>query len=101
MLPILLDSPLVSEGDWFRDKQTVNLLGLWDNLGEDKKIKIKQIGELTKWMKKYVSDSSSSFLESMECSHILLISTIQEESYPVSQQGGPLISNDWKGDQLV
>ncbi len=97
----ILEDPLKSESDRFRNKLSVNLLESWDSIGDDKKYRIKSIGETIRWMKKFVSDSSSSFLEDMEWSHILLMNSMDEElqesvqatleeKYPVSQQGGPL-----------
>ena len=97
----VLDKPLTDEGDRFRNKKTINLLESWDNLGEDKVYKIKEIGATIEWMKKFASDTSSSFLEDIEWSHILLMNSMDEalqdsihatleETYPVSQHGGPL-----------
>lgn len=97
----VLEDPSVDEGDRFRSRQTVNLLESWDSLGEDKGHKIKEIWITIGWLKKYVSDSSSSFLEDMEWSHILLMNSMDEalqdlvnvtleESYPVLQHEGPL-----------
>ena len=97
----ILEDPQSSEGDRFRNKKTVNLLESWDSIGNDKRYKIKKIGETIEWMKKFASGSSASFLEDMEWSHILLMNSMDEglheavhatieEEYQVSQQGGPL-----------
>ena len=98
--PVLEDTQN-SESDRFRNKQTVNLLESWDSIGEDKRHRIKVIGETVEWMKKFASSTSSSFLEDMEWSHIMLMNSMDEdlqesvhatieEKYPISQQGGPL-----------
>ena len=97
----LLEDPLSSEADRFRSKKTVNLLESWDSLGDDKRYKIKSIGETIEWMKRFASGSSASFLEDIEWSHILLMNSMDEnlqesvnatleESFKVSEQGGPL-----------
>ncbi len=90
-----------NEADRFKNKDTINLLELWDQVGEDKPIKLSTIGDAIKWMKTFASASSSSFLEDMEWSHTFLMNSMDEglheavqstleNDYSSSEQGGPL-----------
>ena len=97
----ILDPPHIEEADRFRNQKTVNLLTSWDNLGDDKVYKIKDIGETIEWMKKFAEGSSESFLEDMEWSNSFLLNSMDEtlqesihatleEEYKLSEHGGPL-----------
>ena len=89
------------EPNCFRIKDTINLLELWDQVGEDKPIKLSTIGNTIKWMKTFTSMSSSSFLKDMEWSHAFLMNSMEDglheavqstlkNNYSSSEQGGPL-----------
>lgn len=87
--------------DRFANKKTMDILKLWDQVGEEKPIKLTEIGNTIEWIKTFASASSSSFLEDMEWSHTFLMNSMDEgldesvhstleNDFPPSQHGGPL-----------
>ena len=97
----VLEEPLNSESDRFRNGATIDLFSVWDQIGKGKLISATQIADTIQWIRAFSTDESVSYIEDLDWSHQYLLNSMEPElletvhstlrhEYSPEQQGGPL-----------